>query len=494
MFWEDNSRCLFDITRGASPSSKTCFVLAKTFSSKLNNALASSTCTKDLNKSLRDPWTSVPIDGDITILSWAYDSSICILSTTSSDILLDDLIMGTGSTINSLSSMPVDLVPLFLFLVKDKRFSFVWKVVTCSPVLILLLVTFFRLLVGLSYSRVTLGYLGVVHLIGKKWGVGILIAEEVSDAHGDVKGKGGIGSSNARESHKLGLSEMRGETMMPIDRSNGGMTFIPNSPSLLETMAMDEGDGEVAQVERGAKEISVFSPRVRGVSCEGVGGGMIRSSRVGTLEENGAEDTRVVGGVVAGEDVICGNTLPGEGILKEEGEPMLGGVAVLGPTEEEIVPLELAIKAVGEMIELPVVVADVGGNWTSCLLSLFRRKCPGPPGRILSWIPLLPNCQGISRTDPLWNTGVDKLCQPCPGSISSAPSPCHYRYGSIDDGVEVSANRGDVPMVSVHIECCKQYMDGSLRRVGPCGEQRVVELQVGTTCVHDVGAHEEAPP
>lgn len=97
---------------------------------------------------------------------------------------------------------------------------------------------------------------------------------------------------------------------------------------------------------------------------ERVGGGMIESSRMGILEKDGMEGTKIMGGVVIGRGVIGENKLPSEGILKEKGEPMIGGVATLRPTKDEMVILELEIELVGEMRELLVIVAYMGGNWT----------------------------------------------------------------------------------------------------------------------------------
>eukprot|EP01018_Ginkgo_biloba_P025660 Gb_16120 [translate_table: standard] len=263
MFWEDNSRCPFDVTRGASSSSKTCFVLAKMFSH-------GGDLFPGLDLPFGDPFKIV---GHFIIFQSHLGERAGELV---NGAMMDSPRMEEGSDELEAEAMADSPKP------------------ETTP------------------QRVR-----------------ILIAEEVPNVNGDVKDEGGMGSPNVGESHKL----------------------------------VDEGNGEVAreEVERDVEETSVLSSHVRGVSCEGVGGDMIRSSRVRTLEENGTKDTRVVGGAVVDEGVIGENTLLDEGILKEEGEPMLGGVAMLWPTEEEIVTLELAIEAVGEMRELPVVVADVVG-------------------------------------------------------------------------------------------------------------------------------------
>lgn len=88
------------------------------------------------------------------------------------------------------------------------------------------------------------------------------MAEEVLEVNGDVKYGCRIQRLNAWESHKLCLSEMRGKILMPIDKLNGGVTFISNNPSLLETMELDKRDGEVAweEMERGDEKSSVLSP------------------------------------------------------------------------------------------------------------------------------------------------------------------------------------------------------------------------------------------
>eukprot|EP01018_Ginkgo_biloba_P023055 Gb_29320 [translate_table: standard] len=67
--------------------------------------------------------------------------------------------------------------------------------------------------------------------------------------NGDVKDGGKIRRLKVGESPKLGFKEMRGDTKMHVDRSNGGMVFILTRPSLLNTMVVDEGDGEVTLEE-----------------------------------------------------------------------------------------------------------------------------------------------------------------------------------------------------------------------------------------------------
>eukprot|EP01018_Ginkgo_biloba_P039424 Gb_08814 [translate_table: standard] len=102
-----------------------------------------------------------------------------------------------------------------------------------------------------AISEVDMWYsIGVVN-----GGMGMVIAEEVSGVNDDVKDGGGMERLKVGESHRLGLSEMKGETQMPIDRSNGVVTFISTSPFLLDVMAMDEGDGEVVR-----EEVFMLSP------------------------------------------------------------------------------------------------------------------------------------------------------------------------------------------------------------------------------------------
>lgn len=76
-----------------------------------------------------------------------------------------------------------------------------------------------------------------------------VIAKEVLGINGDVKEWDKMGILKLGESHRLGLSGMRGETQMPTDRLNGVVTFISTSPSLPIVMAVDKGDDEVTQEE-----------------------------------------------------------------------------------------------------------------------------------------------------------------------------------------------------------------------------------------------------
>eukprot|EP01018_Ginkgo_biloba_P030042 Gb_09775 [translate_table: standard] len=165
--------------------------------------------------------------------------------------------------------------------------------------------------VGVTFdavSKVDMQYsIGVVN-----GGMGKVIEEELSGVNDDVKDGGRMGKLKAGD------------------------------PSLPDVMAMDEGDG--ASYE------------------EGVRGGMMEGSGMGTLEGGGMMDTRVVGETNAWEGVIGENTLPDEGILKEKRGPMSGGVAVLGPTEDKIGIHEIAIEVVGEIGKIHVLVVDVGGS------------------------------------------------------------------------------------------------------------------------------------
>eukprot|EP01018_Ginkgo_biloba_P031374 Gb_35478 [translate_table: standard] len=79
--------------------------------------------------------------------------------------------------------------------------------------------------------------------------MGMLIAEEVLGVNSDVKDGGGMGRLKLEESHRIGLSEMRGNTWMSIDRSNGVVIFISTNPLFPDVMEVDEGDGKVAWEE-----------------------------------------------------------------------------------------------------------------------------------------------------------------------------------------------------------------------------------------------------
>lgn len=95
--------------------------------------------------------------------------------------------------------------------------------------------------------------------------------------------------------------------MMPINSLNGGMTLIPTGPSFLATMAVDEGEGEVAL------KASMLSTWVTGVSRkEGIGGSMMESYGMGILEEDKMIDIRVMGRMDARKGVIGENTLPSD--------------------------------------------------------------------------------------------------------------------------------------------------------------------------------------
>eukprot|EP01018_Ginkgo_biloba_P036507 Gb_15466 [translate_table: standard] len=250
---------------------------------------------------------------------------------------------------------------------------------------------------------------------------------------------------------------------MHVDKSNGRVTFIPSSPSFLEIMVVDERDGEVARAEREryTKGTSVISSRVRGVSCEGVEGGMIERSRDEMLEEDWMEETQIMGEMVVGEDVTRDNTLLGKGIFKGEGVSMLGHIVVLGPTKEEVETPELVIKIIGETRELLVAVEDVGGNYTSsslvdnplsnfCLSALFVSSSLASPvlispvcvwdegfGFAILHLLAMPkwHCLATSSAPNLSETQGDNIVDPW--HVLSM-------YRSIDDRVEVGANWGDI--------------------------------------------------
>eukprot|EP01018_Ginkgo_biloba_P033070 Gb_05463 [translate_table: standard] len=142
-------------------------------------------------------------------------------------------------------------------MVLESTFSSVWTVETWPPVLIRLLVTFFRLLVALSYSSVTLGGLAMTLHVSSALASCVVNHYDRLPLIGGIMGMvyGGLRmSENAGDLHTSVLRDTRGDTWISWAKSGGVMRptsrFFRRIPASNSCEGLGRG-GRVGEVMEG---------------------------------------------------------------------------------------------------------------------------------------------------------------------------------------------------------------------------------------------------